>query len=101
MQPKFFLQIAVKTASRGPLYLEYVLNEESNATLIDAKKYVLLKKLDERIYIELISAFTKIYNLDQAKELLNLMKPGYEKAQAMALIGKELVGKKKISEISD
>ena len=50
-----------------------------------------LKNLDERIFIELISAFAKIYNLHQAKELLNLMKPGYEKAMAMSLIGKELV----------
>ena len=52
------------------------LNEKSNETLMDAKKYV-LKNLDERIFIELINAFAKIYNLDQAKELLNLMKPGY------------------------
>ena len=75
------------------------LNEDSNTTLIDAKKYVLLKNLDERIYIELISAFTKIYNLDQAKELLNLMKPGYEKAIAMSFIGKELATKKNITEM--
>ena len=72
------------------------LNEKSNETLMDAKKYV-LKNLDERIFIELINAFAKIYNLDQAKELLNLMKPGYEKAMAMSLIGKELAAKKNIS----
>ena len=47
--------------------------------------------------LELINAFAKIYNLDQAKELLNLMKPGYEKAMAMSLIGKELAAKKNIS----
>ena len=63
---------------------------------MDAKKYV-LKNLDERIFVELINAFAKIYNLDQAKELLNLMKPGYEKAMAMSLIGKELAAKKNIS----
>ena len=73
--------------------------EESNTTLIDAKKYVLDKKLDERIFIELITAFAKIYNLDQVKELLNLMKPGYEKAMAMSLVGKELFAKKNISEM--
>ena len=73
-------------------------NEESNATLIDAKKYALLKNLDERIFVELISVFTKINNLDQAKELLNLMKPGYEKSRAMSLIGKELAIKKNISD---
>ena len=67
--------------------------------MIDAKKYVLLKSLDERIFVELVRAFAKIYNLDQAKELLNLMKPGYEKAMAMSLIGKELVAKKNISEM--
>ena len=72
------------------------LNEKSNETLMDAKKYV-LKNLDERIFIELINAFAKINNLDQAKELLNLMKPGYEKAMAMSLIGKELAAKKNIS----
>ena len=72
------------------------LNEKSNETLMDAKKYV-LKNLDERIFVELINAFAKIYNLDQAKELLNLMKPGYEKAMAMSLIGKELAAKKNIS----
>ena len=71
------------------------LNEKSNETLMDAKKYV-LKNLDERIFIELINAFAKINNLDQAKELLNLMKPGYEKAMAMSLIGKELAAKKNI-----
>ena len=72
------------------------LNEKSNETLMDAKKYV-LKNLDERIFIELINAFAKINNLDQAKELLNLMKPGYEKAMALSLIGKELAAKKNIS----
>ena len=72
------------------------LNEKSNETLMDAKKYV-FKNLDERIFVELINAFAKIYNLDQAKELLNLMKPGYEKAMAMSLIGKELAAKKNIS----
>ena len=71
------------------------LNKKSNETLMDAKKYV-LKNLDERIFVELINAFAKIYNLDQAKELLNLMKPGYEKAMAMSLIGKELAAKKNI-----
>ena len=71
------------------------LNEKSNETLMDAKKYV-LKNLDKRIFIELINAFAKIYNLDQAKKLLNLMKPGYEKAMAMSLIGKELAAKKNI-----
>ena len=75
------------------------INEESNATLIDAKKYALLKNLDERIFVELISVFTKINNLDQAKELLNLMKSGYEKSRAMSLIGKELAIKKNISEM--
>ena len=75
------------------------INEASNTTLIDANKYVLLKKLDERIFIELITAFTKTDNLDQAKKLLNLMKPGYEKAIAMSLIGKELAIKKNISEM--
>ena len=72
------------------------LNKKSNETLMDAKKYV-FKNLDERIFVELINAFAKIYNLDQAKELLNLMKPGYEKAMAMSLIGKELAAKKNIS----
>ena len=72
------------------------LNKKSNETLMDAKKYV-LKNLDERIFVELINAFAKIYNLDQAKELLNLMKPGYEKAMAMSLIAKELAAKKNIS----
>ena len=72
------------------------LNKKSNETLMDAKKYV-LKNLDERICVELINAFAKIYNLDQAKELLNLMKPGYEKAMAMSLIAKELAAKKNIS----
>jgi len=75
------------------------LNEESNKTLLDAKKYVLLKNLDERIFIELINAFAKIYNLEQAKELLNLMKPGYEKAMAMTLVGKQLIAKKNIPEM--
>ena len=75
------------------------LNEESNGTLMNAKKYVLDQKLDERIFIELIAAFANIYNLDQVKELLNLMKPGYEKAMAMSLVGKELFGKKNISEM--
>jgi len=73
------------------------INEESNATLINAKKYALLKNLDERIFVELISVFTKINNLDQANELLNLMKPGYEKSIAMSLVGKELGKKKNIS----
>ena len=72
------------------------LNEKSNETLMVAKKYV-LKNLDERIFIELINAFAKIYNLDQAKELLSLMKPGYGKAMAMSLIGRELAAKKNIS----
>ena len=72
------------------------LNKKSNETLMDAKKYV-FKNLDERIFVELINAFAKINNLDQAKELLNLMKPGYEKAMAMSLIGKELAAKKNIS----
>ena len=75
------------------------LNKESNATLIDAKKYMLQKKLDERIFIELVAAFANIYNLDQVKELLNLMKPGYERAMAMSLVGKELFAKKNISEM--
>ena len=74
------------------------LNKKSNETLMDAKKYV-LRNQDERIFIELISAFTKISNLDQAKELLNLMKPGYEKSMAMSLVGKELAKKKNISEM--
>ena len=74
------------------------LNKKSNETLMDAKKYVLTNQ-DERIFIELISAFTKISNLDQAKELLNLMKPGYEKSMAMSLVGKELAKKKNISEM--
>ena len=43
--------------------------------------------------------FANIYNLDQVKELLNLMKPGYEKAIAMSLIGKELATKKNITEM--
>ena len=66
---------------------------------MNAKKYVLDQKLDERIFIELIAAFANIYNLDQVKELLNLMKPGYEKAMAMSLVGKELFAKKNISEM--
>jgi hypothetical protein len=69
------------------------LNKKSNRTLMDAKKYT-LKNLDGRIFIELISAFAKINNLDQAKELLNLMNPGYEKAMAMSLIGKAFANKK-------
>ena len=75
------------------------LKKESNLTLIDAKKYVLDNKLDERIYIELIGAFTKIYNLNETKELLDLMKPGYEKALAMSYIGRELAIKKKFVEM--
>lgn len=59
---------------------------ESNKTLMEAKKYV-LKNSDDRIFVELIGAFAKINNLEEAKELLNLMKPGYEKAMAMSLIG--------------
>ena len=74
------------------------LNKKSNETLMDAKKYVLRNK-DKRIFVELIIAFTKINNLDQAKELLNLMKPGYEKSLAMSLVGKELAEKKNISEM--
>ena len=75
------------------------LNKESNATLIDAKKYVFEKNLDERIFIELITAFANIHNLDQVKELLNSMKSGYEKAMTMSLVGKELFAKKNISEM--
>ena len=74
------------------------LNNESNKTLMDAKQYV-LKNLDQRIFIELISAFAKINNIDQAKELLDLMKPGYEKAMAMSFIGKELGVKKNLTEM--
>ena len=70
----------------------------SNKTLMDAKEYV-LKNLDERIFIEIISAFAKINNLEQAKELLSLMKPGYEKAMAMSFIGKELGVKKNLTEM--
>ncbi len=69
------------------------LNEISIETLMDAKKYVLRNK-DERIFVDLISAFAKINNLEQAKELLNLMKPGYEKSMALSLVGKELYIKK-------
>ena len=74
------------------------LNNESNKTLMDAKQYV-LKNLDQRIFIELISAFAKINNIDQAKELLDLMEPGYEKAMAMSFIGKELGVKKNLTEM--
>ena len=65
----------------------------SNKTLMDAKEYV-LKNLDERIFIEIISAFAKINNLEQAKELLSLMKPGYEKAMAMSLVANAFANKK-------
>ena len=37
--------------------------------------------------------------MEQAKQLLDLMKPGYEKAMAMSLVGKELFAKKNISEM--
>ena len=71
-------------------------NNASNKTLMDAKEYV-LKNLDERIFIEIISSFAKINNLEQAKELLNLMKPGYEKAMAMSLVGNTFANKKDYS----
>ena len=74
------------------------LNNESIKTLMDAKKY-LLKKLDQRIFSELISAFAKINNIDQAKELLDLMEPGYEKSMAMSFIGKELGINKNLTEM--
>ena len=51
------------------------------------------------IFIELISAFAKINNIDQAKELLDLMKPGYEKAMPMSFIAKELGVKKNLTEM--
>ncbi len=74
------------------------LNNESIKTLMDAKKY-LLKNLDQRIFSELISAFAKINNIDQAKELLDLMEPGYEKSMAMSFIGKELGINKNLTEM--
>jgi len=74
------------------------LNNESIKTLMDAKKY-LLKKLDQRIFSELIGAFAKINNIDQAKELLDLMEPGYEKSMAMSFIGKELGINKNLTEM--
>ncbi len=74
------------------------LNNESIKTLMDAKKY-LLKNLDQRIFSELISAFAKINNINQAKELLDLMEPGYEKSMAMSFIGKELGINKNLTEM--
>mgnify|MGYP001177099330 CR=1 FL=1 len=65
------------------------LKKESNLTLIEAKKYI-PENPDGRLVLELITAYAKISNFDQAEELLKLIKPGYEKSMAMAVIGKEL-----------
>ena len=62
-------------------------------TLIEAKKNM-PENPDERLVLELVHAFAKINNIEQANELVKLIKTKYEKAMAFAFIGKELAKNK-------
>jgi len=75
------------------------LKEFSKNTLSEAENFVLINP-DERIVLELIQASAKIGNINQAKNLIPLIKPQYEKAFAMSVIGEELGKRKNLKEMN-
>ena len=75
------------------------LKEFSKNTLLEAENFVLINP-DERIVLELIQASAKIGNINQAKNLIPLIKPQYEKAFAMSVIGEELGKRKNLKEMN-
>ena len=75
------------------------LKEFSKNTLLEAENFALINP-DERIVLELIQASAKIGNINQAKNLIPLIKPQYEKAFAMSVIGEELGKRKNLKEMN-
>ena len=75
------------------------LNESSKETLLEAEKFI-KSNPDERIILELIQAAAKVGNINQAKSLVYLIKPDYEKAFAMSVIGKELGIRNNLTEMN-
>ncbi len=76
------------------------LKEQANETIIEAKKNI-PSDSDERLVLELVEAFAKIKNIEEAESLISLIKTKYEQAMAFAFIGEQLAITNKFKIMSD